>query len=124
MSIKNIKNKLQVLESDPSCWAWIESEVVDLITAMAEHLLENKPPNKDASNAQIPEGWIRISSFIRQEKVFAAGTVYTLVSANKDFREKHVLRLGKIIYVDPEALRKTLMNSVRIQKTLARLKTY
>lgn len=122
MSIAKIKSCLKKTKEEDIDSFWLEQVIVDLLFAVAEHLVESEPKKaRDGSIAQgVPDGWVRLNDFIKEEKIFSTSTVSSLMCRNPEFKEKCVFKLGGKVYVDPVATKEHLLNIPRIKKMLAR----
>jgi len=122
MSVSKIKKCLDKIKEEDIDSFWLEQVVVDLLFAVAEHLVENpsKAVSKNDDTSGVPQGWIRLNDFIKNERIFSVSTVSSSMSRDLDFRRRCTFKLGGKVFVDPEATKEYLLNKPRLKKTLAR----
>lgn len=118
MSLAKIKSCLKKVREDESSLCWVEEEIADLIYAIAEHLLEMGKEHE--TDTDVPEGWISLMEFARQEKVFPYGSISGLICKNPEFKKKFTTKIKGRVFLDPVATNAELRKSKKIKNMLAR----
>jgi len=121
MSLSKIKKCLKEVRENEDALYWCERELVDLLMAVSEHVLNLGNEHEEEPAKELPTGLMRVKDFVKKYKFFSPTTVYKQCANNREFSCKCAFRVGAKWYVHPEAAYEYLKNTPMFKKRLERL---
>lgn len=104
MSIKAVRAAYQVFHDNKDMLSCTDEEILDLITAIAKHILDTPLPS---SGPPIPEGYISIGEFDKKYSFVAGNTLYRYCQ-KESFTDACAFLRQRRWYVHPEKVREYL----------------
>jgi len=122
MSLSKIRNCLKKVHANEDALYWCETELVDLLVAVSEHVLHLGSEHEESDQeGKLPPGMMRVKDFVKKYKFFSETTVYKHCKNDEEFASLCSYRVGSKWYINPEAAFDYLKNLPMFKKRLERL---
>lgn len=92
MSISRVKEAYEVVQKNCDHFHWADEELIDLISAIAEHILASSNLATDRGT-EIPQGYITLDDFISLYPLFCKSTVFQ--GCQVDTMRMHSVKIRK-----------------------------
>jgi hypothetical protein len=120
MSLKKIRKCLKEVEDNVESLAWCEEEVINLLSAVAEHILALGEEHETVE-CNIPESALTVRNFVATHGLISENRLYWLVRNDESFRHQCVIRGVSGNFVKPKETLEYLKNRPYFKKLLVRL---
>jgi hypothetical protein len=107
MSLEKIKAALKAVKSDEADLVWIEECFVDLVTAIAEHILSENIEGSKALDP--PPGYITLRDFSRKYVFVSNSHLNNICWEDEEFKKSCAFRKGKFWYIHEDRTIEYLM---------------
>lgn len=118
MSIQEIKNKLKEVKENREDFSWVDEEIVELLLAVAEHLVND---SKRCSTPEPAKEFVTLKAFEQKYKFVSAHTLYKYCLNDQAFADEFSVKSGCHWYVNEDKTLAYLKTLSQYKKRLDRL---
>jgi hypothetical protein len=119
MAINEIRKRLQEVKDNREDFSWVDEEIVELLLAVAEHLIFNT--KKDAPEPQPSKEFMWVKEFEKKYKFVSAHTLYKYCQNDPAFADQFGWKVGTQWYVNEDKTLDYLKTLPTFKKRLERL---
>lgn len=114
MTISRVRETYQVIKNNEGMFSWLDEEVYDLITAIAEHILKNPLPSPEKVS-KIPKGYITVTEFGNLFPLFSEATIFRRchLDSLRNYSVKVRHKNQDVWFIQPERMLEVLQKNAK-----------